>query len=38
VVKLIYGRDMEIDRGRLAEFKLDTDKMKEVDEMEVANV
>ena len=38
VVKLIYGRDMEIDRGRLAAFKLDTDKMKEVDEMEVANV
>lgn len=37
-VKLIYSRDMEIDRGRLAEFKLDTDKMKEVDEMEVANV
>lgn len=37
VEKIIYGRDMEIDRGRLAAFMLDTEKMETLDEMEVVN-
>ena len=37
VEKIIYGKDMEIDRGRLAAFMLDTEKMEILDEMEVVN-
>ena len=37
VEKIIYGRDMEIDRGRLVAFMLDTEKMETLDEMEVVN-
>lgn len=37
VEKIIYGSDMEIDRGRLAAFMLDTEKMEILDEMEVVN-
>lgn len=37
VEKIIYGRYMEIDRGRLAAFMLDTEKMETLDEMEVVN-
>ena len=37
VEKIIYGKDMEIDIGRLAAFMLDIEKMEFLDEIEVVN-
>lgn len=36
--ELIYGTDVEIDRGRLASFNLGLSNMETIDELEVTNV
>ena len=35
--ELIYGEDIEVDRGRLAVFPLGLENMETIDELEVTN-
>ena len=37
LTEIIYGKDMEIDRGRLAVFPLGLENMETIEELEVTN-